>query len=369
MFDFVFLSHLSWNRKLFQRPHQLALQFAKAGDKVHYYSVERLLTYLDTPMMDRIVEPEDRLSAMMLPQCPGVRRLAPARAITNALVRAKARGAWSTGTRVVWCQHPRFAALAGDLGADLIVYDCMDPHGAFRNRDKLVVEQEDALLRRADVVFAGGRSLARLLEERGATPECLPSGIDFDHFAQAAEPGTKPKELESLTPPILGYIGAIDERIDWELLRWLANERASWTFVLVGPLVGMDRIPISESNVIHVGGKNYSALPTWLRGFDVCLIPWVVDELTSYMSPTKTPEYLASGRPVVSVAIPDVEADFGAHVLIGRTKEEFLAACQRALVTGKGPAVKPESSRTWAEIATAMRARLTAAADRGRPVT
>lgn len=358
MFDFVFLSHLSWNRKLFQRPQQLALQFAKAGDTVHFFSVERLLTYLDTPLTERFVEPAPRISAMMLPQVPGSRVFPPARALTNALVRAKAYASWTGGYRVVWCQHPRFAPFARDLSPDLLVYDCMDPHGAFRNRDKLVIEQEDQLLREADVVFAGGRSLARLLEERGAKPECLPSGIDFAHFAQAAEPGPKPKELESMTPPILGYIGAIDERIDWELLRWLANERASWTFLLVGPLVGMDRIPISESNVVHVGGKNYSALPEWLRAFDVCLIPWVVDELTKHMSPTKTPEYLASGRPVVSVAIPDVEADFGADVLIGRTKEEFLAACQRALVRGKTPAVKPESSRTWEEIAGIMRARL-----------
>jgi len=346
------------------------MQFARAGDRVHYFSVERLIKYLETPMTERIQQPSERVSAMMIPQCPGLRVYGPARALTNALIRAKASAAWTRGVRVVWCQHPRFAPIAIKLGGDIIVYDCMDPHALFRNRDKLVGQQEESLLRRADVIFAGGRSLARLLEEHGAKPECLPSGIDYDHFAKAAEPGTKPKELEGVSPPILGYIGAIDERIDWELLRWLAKERASWTIVLVGPLVGMDRIPIPESNVIHVGGKNYSALPDWLRGFDVCLIPWVVDELTSHMSPTKTPEYLASGRPVVSAAIPDVEADFGDQVLIGRTKEEFLAACQRALVVGKGPAMKPESSRTWSEIATIMRARLTTTAeDRGIRIT
>lgn len=352
--DIVMLSHLNWDRRLFQRPQQLATRFARMGHRVAYFSVERLVRFAQLPIPERIQEPEPNLLAVMLPQVPGAWRFDWARRMTDASVAARARHAWTTGRRVLWCQHPRFARIAGELKPEVLVYDAMDPHGAFARRDESVVRMEDELLAAADVVFAGGRSLAGLLESRGAKPICLPSGIDFAHFAAAADPGPVHPASEHISRPILGYFGAIDERIDWDLLAWIARERRNWSIVLVGPVLGdASRFP-SEQNLHLAGACEYRDLPQWLRAFDVCLIPWVVNDLTRYMSPTKTPEYLASGRPVVSSAIPDVEADYAQDVQIARTQGEWLESCTRALMRGSGAPVRPAASLEWDEIARRM---------------
>lgn len=326
-----------------------------------YLAVDRFLSVLEKGLAERVQRPAERLTALILPQVPGTWRIGAARALTDLIVRAKATDCFTgapAGRRVLWCQHPRFAPIAERIKCDLVVYDCMDPHAAFRAGDPRSAELEDRLLRRADVVFAGGHSLAELVRPRREDVLCLPSGIDYRHFASAAAPGELPPELRELRKPVLMYTGAIDERIDWDLIAWLARERPTWSIVLVGPLVLTDRLPVKEPNIHHLGAREYRRLPDYLRGADVCLIPWRVTGLTRYMSPTKTPEYLATGAPVVSTAIPDVIGDYGDSVSVANTKEEFLGRCTDALVRGRRAPEKPERSRTWDEIAEVMRGRV-----------
>lgn len=351
------LSHLAWERKLFQRPQQLASHFAQMGDQVSYFSLIGLRRYLEMDLAERVIE-QQNLLAQNLPFMPLARRFALSRSATHWLLRAKARAALKEavpGSRVLWLQNPAYVDEVASLPHDLLVYDVMDPFAAFRTSERTVAEKEDRLLKRADLVFTGGRSLHSLIENRHGNAHCFPSGIDFDHFASAAEPGSLPKDLASIPKPILGYFGAVDERIDWELIRYLCRERAHWSIVFLGPKVLIDRVPVDEPNFHWLGPKPYEQLPAYLRGFDVCLIPWLANELTRYMSPTKTPEYLAAGRPVVSTPVPDVAADYPEEALIGTTHEHYLQHCTRALMQGIGPAKKPPQSQTWQEIADGMR--------------
>lgn len=355
----VQLSHLVWEKKLFQRPQQLGTWFARLGNEVHYYALCGLRRYLDMDLTERTIAGEGgRLEAQNLPFFPFASRLRPSRAVTMALLRAKARAPLRNaprGRRVLWVQNPAYVAEVDRLPHDLLVYDVMDPFAAFRKSDPDVAAKEDRLLEMADLIFTGGRSLHRQVAGRcRVEPRCFPSGIDFPHFARAAGEGPIPEAVAKLPKPVLGYFGAVDERIDWELITHLCRERRHWSIVFLGPLVLMERIPIDEPNFHWLGPKPYSALPEYLRGFDVCLIPWVVNELTKYMSPTKTPEYLAAGRPVVSTPIPDVEADYPEEVRIAAEPEEFVKACTSALLEGTGAPRKPPQSRTWEEIAAEM---------------
>ncbi len=353
----VNLSHLAWERKLFQRPQQLSRQFALGGDTVSYFALVGMRRYLDMSLEER-VHTEPNLTAQNLPFFPMAKRLAISRALTMGLLRAKARAPLAgapKGSRILWLQNPAYVDQIDRLPHDLVVYDVMDPFAAFRTSDPRVAEREDRVLRKADIVFTGGRSLHSQVENRHANIHCFPSGIDFPHFARAAQEGPLPKDLAKIDKPILGYFGAVDERIDWKLIEHLCRERRHWSIVFLGPLVLIDRIPINEPNFHWLGPKSYDVLPDYLRGFDVCLIPWLVNDLTRYMSPTKTPEYLAAGRPVVSTPIPDVAADYAQEVLLADNPEAYLQQCTKALMTGSGPARKPPQSLTWQETAAEMR--------------
>lgn len=353
----VNLSHLAWERKLFQRPQQLASRFASMGDTVSYFALVGMRRYLEMRSEERIYE-EKSLLAQNLPFMPMAKKSKMSRKVTMALLRAKAAAPFKTaprGRRVLWIQNPGYVHEADKIEHDLLVYDVMDPFAQFKSSDPRVVKREERLLAKADLVFTGGRSLHSLIEGRHPKAHCFPSGIDFRHFARAAEAGPIPSDLEALQKPVLGYFGAIDERIDWNLIQTLCRERRHWSIVFLGPLVLINKIPISEPNFHWLGPKPYDRLPDYLRGFDVCLIPWLVNDLTRFMSPTKTPEYLASGRPVVSTPIPDVMGDYATETLIASTPAEYISACTKALSQGIGPACKPPQSRTWSEIASEMR--------------
>ncbi|MEO8377873.1 MAG: glycosyltransferase, partial [Candidatus Sumerlaeota bacterium] len=322
----VNLSHLAWEKKLFQRPQQLMSRFAAMGDNVSYFALVGMRRYFEMSLEERVIT-NGSLTAQNLPFMPLANSFAPSRALTMGLLRAKAAAPLKRapkGGRVLWLQNPAYIELIDKLPHDLVVYDVMDPFAAFRTSDPQVAEREDRVLKKADLVFTGGRSLHTQVVDRHQRAHCFPSGIDFAHFARAANPGSVPADIAMLDKPILGYFGAVDERIDWKLIETLCRERRHWSIVFLGPLVLIPEVPIKEPNFHWLGAKSYDALPEYLRAFDVCLIPWLVNDLTRFMSPTKTPEYLAAGKPVVSTPIPDVAADYAGEVLIADSPEAYL---------------------------------------------
>lgn len=354
----VHLSHLAWERRLFQRPQQLATRFAVSGNQVAYFSIVGMRRYMDMKLTERTIEDVDgHLHAQNLPWFPLSKKLAISRRASLALLESKAK-AWLNkshkGARVLWLQHPASLESTQRLPHDVLIYDAMDPFGAFKGSDADVLETENRLLEKADLVFTGGRSLHSAIVPRRSDAHCFPSGIDFEHFARGAGEGEIPADLKRLDKPVLGYFGAVDERIDWKLIEHICRERRHWSVVFLGPLVMMDRVPIDEPNFHWLGPKPYNLLPDYLRGFDVCLIPWLVNDLTKFMSPTKTPEYLAAGRPVVSTPIPDVVADYRDEVHVAGDAAGFVEKCTVALREGVSGARKPPQSRTWQETADEM---------------
>jgi UDP-galactopyranose mutase len=235
---------------------------------------------------------------------------------------------------VAWFYTPMMFGWARHLETVAVVYDCMDELSAFAFADPLLVQREAALLEAADVVFTGGRSLYEAKRRRHDNAHPFPSSIDAAHFAVAREADRSPADQRDLPRPRLGYYGVIDERLDLELIDALAAARPDWAIVMVGPVVKIDPAALPQRPNLHwIGGRDYADLPAYLSGWDVALMPFAINEATRFISPTKTPEYLAGGRPVVSTPIADVVSDYGAlqAVRIAGTADEFIAACDDQL--------------------------------------
>ncbi|MEO5843419.1 MAG: glycosyltransferase [Caldimonas sp.] len=239
---------------------------------------------------------------------------------------------------LVWFYTPMALPLLGDLSPRAIVYDCMDELSAFKHAPRQMRQRETALLKCADLVVTGG---PRLYEaKRGANPNvlCLPSAVDAAHYSAArasadAAAMARADELQGgIAGPRLGYFGVIDERLDLDLVARLADADRGWQIVMVGPVVKIDEGALPRRpNLHYLGQQPYALLPQLVAGWDVCLMPFALNESTAFISPTKTLEYMAAGKPVVSTPIHDVQAMFGDLVAIAPTAELFVTACRHAL--------------------------------------
>jgi UDP-galactopyranose mutase len=213
---------------------------------------------------------------------------------------------------IAWYYTPMALAFTSHLRPAMTIYDCMDELSAFAGAPQELPELERALLARADLVLTGGRSL--YLAKRRLHPHVLElaSGVDVAHFARARNPQPDPPDQADIPRPRIGFFGVIDERLDRDLLRAIAAQRPDWHFVLIGPVVKIDAGDLpSAANLHYVGQKSYDELPTYLAGWDVAMLPFARNDATRYISPTKTPEYLAAAKPVVSTRIADVVSPYG----------------------------------------------------------
>ena len=240
----------------------------------------------------------------------------------------------------VWLYTPLALPLVGALdGGDdrvgAVVYDCMDELSAFDHAPPALLEREAELLGRADLVFTGGPSLYGAKKDRHPAVHCFPSSVDAAHFGQArpdAPALAEPDDQREIPRPRLGFFGVIDERLDRDLVAALAEARPEWHVVMVGPVVKIDPASLPQAPNVHwLGGRSYDELPAYLAGWDVCLLPFARNKATEFISPTKTLEYFAAERPVVSTPITDVAEPYGDVVYLGETPEAFVAACDAAL--------------------------------------
>jgi len=240
---------------------------------------------------------------------------------------------------LLWIYHPRYVDLIGKFKEKLVVYDCMDDFTSllspYEDRDRNARDERE-LLRRADLVFAGGYSIADLKRNSREHIHVFPSAVEIDHFKKALSDNIQiPDDIKDIPHPILGYWGAIDERIDHSLLERLALRHPDWSIVLLGPIVKheMKDFPYLDKvkNVFWLGPKDYSLLPNYAKTFDICLNPFVLTREGKHLSPTKTLEYLATGKPVVSTPIPDVVRFFDGVVNIADGVEEFEMAVKRCM--------------------------------------
>jgi UDP-galactopyranose mutase len=238
------------------------------------------------------------------------------------------------GPLIAWYYTPMMLPFSAHLDADVTVFDAMDELSKFKFAPVKLLELEQALIDRADVVFTGGSSLFEAKKDRHPNVHCFPSSVDRAHFAKARAKLFDPRDQEDLPRPRLGFYGVIDERFDTELLAKAAEMRPDWSFVMVGPVVKISEEDLPKRpNIHYVGGKTYGELPSYLSGWDVALMPFAMNESTQFISPTKTPEYLAGGKPVVSTPIKDVVRHYGhlQGVQIASDAKSFVAACEKAL--------------------------------------
>ena len=233
---------------------------------------------------------------------------------------------------IAWFYTPMALPLLEQLHASLVVYDCMDELAAFKNPPKQLLQRESALLNLADLVFAGGPSLYQAKRERHASVHCFPSSVDVRHFGQALARDTSDLAQQHIPHPRLGFHGVIDERFDGALTAALADAHPEWQLVLVGPVIKVDPAGLPQRpNIHYLGQQPYQALPWLLAGWDVCLLPFALNEATRFTGPTKVLEYMAAELPSVSTPIADVVQPYGHVVAIADGAAEFVAACEAAL--------------------------------------
>ena len=239
---------------------------------------------------------------------------------------------------VQWFYDPMaVTGFAGQLDEQLIVYDCMDELSLFRGAPPELVRRERELLALADVVFAGGPKIWSAKRELNPNCFCYGCGVDAKHFGEACDPQLRvPHDIADLPRPVFGYIGVVDERIDYELLARLADSTQG-SVVMIGPWTKVEPTSFPRRDNLHwLGGRDYSDLPRYAKGFDVCIMPFAMNEATRFINPTKALEYMATGRPIVSTPVEDVVAQFSSVITIANDAAAFADACERA-------AVQPES--------------------------
>jgi glycosyltransferase involved in cell wall biosynthesis len=328
----VGFSHLRWNI-VHQRPQHLLTRLA-ASRQVLY--VEEPQTADTDPRWERsTTAPNVTVYRPMTPSpAPGFHpeQLAAIQPLLPELL------AEAGPQPVAWVYTPLALPLVERLDPVAVVYDCMDELSLFLGAPPEVVAREDALLARADLVFTGGPSLYRAKRHRHRNIHCFPSSVDADHFGRARprRPAgvreTEPSDQAGIPHPRLGFFGVLDERIDLAIVAGAADAHPEWQIVMVGPVVKIDPAMLPRRPNIHdLGSRPYAELPAYLAGWDVCLLPFARNEATRFISPTKTLEYMAAERPIVSTPITDVAEPYGDLVYLGSTPVEFVAACEAAL--------------------------------------
>ena len=322
------LSHLRWGF-VYQRPQHLMSRLARDYD----------VLFFEEPIFEGHAAPrlESHAAApgvtLLVPQLPaGMRETQAIRAQRELLDAYLAKQ--QAAELLLWYFTPMSLAFTGHLRGQVVIFDCMDELSAFRHAPPALVDMERRLMTRADVVFTGGHSLWEAKRRHHANIHAMPSSVDVAHFAAARQPLPEPADQAAIPGPRLGFFGVIDERFDIQLLSELAARRPDWSLVLVGPVVKIDPATLPRlPNIHYLGAKPYGELPSYLSGWDVALMPFALNESTRFISPTKTPEYLAGGRPVVSTPIRDVIKGYGDSgvVSIAATPQGFIEAIEAAL--------------------------------------
>ncbi len=342
----VCFSHLRWDF-VWQRPQHLLSRAARHYDVL--VIEEPIFKPGITPHMDVSKRPQGVTVAVpMLPE--GLDQedaILEQRDLIETMIGREAKS-----PRVFWYYTPMALAFSSELECDLCIYDNMDELSLFRGASQELLDLEAALFDRADLVFTGGMSLYEAKRNRHRSVHCFPSSIEFDHFVKARSITEEPKDQAGIPGPRLGFFGVIDERMDLDLLGRVAELRPDWQFVMIGPVVKIDPASLPRRDNIHwLGGKNYKELPNYLAGWDVGFMNFALNEATRFISPTKTPEFLAAGVPVVSTPITDVVRPYGekglveiaktplevvrkVEGLLARPKEAWLQKVDRHLALG-----------------------------------
>lgn len=324
--DIVCFSHLRWNF-VYQRPQHLLSRFAKT-QRVFY--IEEPFFHSQTDTYEVIVTPENvNVINMHLKGSPAEENVE-----RQKMLLAELFSKCNIQNYLCWYYTPMALLISEQLKPAVVVYDCMDELAAFKFAPPLLKHLEAELFEKADIVFTGGYTLYEAKKHQHSNVHPFPSSIDKAHFAQARSNVAEPADQTSIPHPRLGFYGVIDERFDIELIREVAQQKKDWHFLLIGPIVKIDEATLPRfENIHYLGGKSYNELPLYLHGWDIALVPFMLNESTKFISPTKTPEYLAGGKPVISTPIRDVVRPYGEENLVHivNNSDEFIEAAEKEL--------------------------------------
>jgi glycosyltransferase involved in cell wall biosynthesis len=331
-------SHLRWDF-VWQRPQQLLSRLSR-NNRVLFVEEPLYLDDIPAARLDLTV-PHPRVHRAV-PMLPGELRgrYDDSIVVIRDLVRRQMADDGMLGKLfrrpVQWFYTPMPApAMIGAFGERAVVYDCMDELSKFRFAPTELADREAFLMSKADVVFTGGYRLWESKARHHGNVHFFGCGVDVAHFASAmCNTVQVPREIAALGTKVIGYYGVIDERIDYELLRTLAESLPDTALVMVGPVVKVEPRELPQAANIHwLGQRDYATLPAYVKGFDVCLMPFALNEATEYINPTKTLEYMAAGKPIVSTAIYDVVHHFRPVVAVARSHHDFVMSVQGAIST------------------------------------
>lgn len=328
MVDLVVFSHLRWDF-VYRRPQHLLSRLAQ----------DRRVFFVEEP--ERTAGPA-RISASS--PCAGVTVLRASTcyeatgfsdtqlAVLEPLLR-QCLAEHGVREAAAWFYTPMALPLLDAVPAIAVVYDCMDELSSFDFAPPQLLQRERDLLQLADLVMTGGPSLCEAKRSRHDDVHCFPSAVDAAHFAPVAGRC----DDSDIAHPRLGFYGVIDERLDLPLIAALAAAEPGWQIVMAGPVVNIDpaRLPLA-ANIHWLGQVPYAALPALVQGWQVCLMPFALNAATRFISPTKTLEYMAAEKPVVSTAVPDVVALYGRQIRVGADRQDFIAQCRAALAETAG---------------------------------
>ncbi|GGE13921.1 glycosyl transferase [Polymorphobacter glacialis] len=323
----IVFSHLRWDF-VYQRPQHLLGRAARDFD----------ICFIEEPLFDsnasgfREIGTPEGVCVIQPLLADGVDHQA---AIEHQCMVARTIAA-RAGTRplYLWFYTPMALAFARDISADLILFDKMDELSAFDFAPPELHAAEADLMARADLVFTGGASLQRVAEGRNPEVHCFPSSIDAAHFGQARTAGPADPHLENIPHPRIGFFGVIDERIDQPLIAAVAALRPDWQFIMIGPTAKIDPAQLPNAPNIHwLGMRGYAELPSYMAHWDLGWMPFARNSATRFISPTKTPEFLAAGLPLMSTSITDVVEPYGRLGLVQIADEAaaMVAAGDRLL--------------------------------------
>ncbi len=310
-YDIIVFCHLRWEF-VYQRPQHIISRMAKYGTVLF---IEEPIFFSTDEGSAHIYKVSESITVFQ-PKVKNIERIKDLFAGPNQI------------TAIIgWVYSPAFIPLVKTFSFDKIVYDCMDELTLFRGANPELVGHEKELLSVADIVFTGGKRLYESKKEVHSNVHCFPSSVDHKHFRQALNGIPFPKDMNFHNQPVIGYYGVIDERIDMILLEETAKNLPNATFVMIGPLAKITEDDLAKGpNIHYLGMKSYAELPGYLKKFDIAMMPFAMNEATHFISPTKTLEYMAAYKPIISTPVYDVVRDYAHCVHIVSTSLDFQQA-------------------------------------------
>jgi glycosyltransferase involved in cell wall biosynthesis len=368
--------HLRWDF-VWQRPQQILSRLAR-NSSILFVEEPIFLDDLGSARLDLSVPTANVFRA--IPHLPGSLRdnqdvaIAEVRALVQTAIASNEKLTGHFSNPIQWFYSPITApAMLGAFNEISVVYDCMDELSQFRFAHPDLARRERLLLANADVVFTGGYKLYESKRRYHDNVHFFGCGVDVAHFSKARLSSTSaPQDIANLPSPVFGYFGVIDERIDYDLIASLAANSPGASVVMVGPVVKVDPASLpKEPNIHWLGQRDYKDLPAYVKGFTTCLMPFALNEATEYINPTKTLEYMAAGKPIVSTAVADVVRNFTPVVRVARNAAEFVALSNQVAVEPNNALIaqglEQASKASWESIVAQMGHLLQPAAEQSPP--